>query len=215
MNTNTKSSENTASTIKFKKPSHVVLTSHKNMVFRDRPNVNWGAATAKDRGPIIAATTALNTRNAIGSHGGGYTVYRALSIAAGKYSPDFKPDLNNTYATTELGPYPSWTRPDRMVSIDPWGAQIVENFSDYLNKGFAIRPTIAVTQAQLTIPEVVEKIKAGKIKIDGKIVTDSMELKVTKIAFEPVWYLPGVAQRIGISEGELRKILFTETGVIS
>jgi GTP cyclohydrolase II len=197
---------------KFKKPSHVVLTSHKNMVFKDRPQIHWGAKTAIERGPIIAATTALNTRNAIGSHGGGYTVYRALSIAAGKYPADFKPDLENTHATTALGPYPSWFNPKKMVSIDPWGAQIVENFSDLIAKGASIRPTIAVTQAQLTMPEVVQNIRAGKIKIDGNIVTDTCELKVTKIAFEPVWYLPGVAERIGIDEGELRKILFTETG---
>lgn len=196
----------------FKKPSHVVLTSHKNMVFKDRPQINWGAKTAKERGPVVASTTAFNTRNAIGSHGGGYSVYRALSIAAGKYPADFKPDLHNTHATTSFGPYESWTNPEKMVSIDPWGAQIVENFDDYLAKGYNIRPTIAVTQAQLTVPEVVENIKAGKIKIDGDIVTKSMELKVTKIAFEPVWYLPGLAKRIGIDEGELRKILFTETG---
>ena len=31
---------------------------------------------------------------------------------------------------------------------------------------------------------------------------------------EPVWYLPGIAKRIGIDEGELRKVLFTETGGI-
>jgi GTP cyclohydrolase II len=196
----------------FKKPSHVVLTSHKNMIFKDRPIVNWGAKTAKERGPVVATTTSQNNRNAIGSHGGGYTVYRALSIVAGTYPRDFKPDLNNTHATAEFGPYDSWTDPDKIVSIDPWGAQVVENFSDYLDKGYSIRPTIAVTQAQLTVPEVVESINAGRIKIDGNIVTESKELKVTKVAIEPVWYLPGIAKRMKIDEGELRKILFQETG---
>lgn len=196
----------------FKRPSHVVLTSHKNMIFKDRPQIHWGAKTAKQRGPIIATTSSQKLRNAIGSHGGGYTVYRALSIAAGHYPEDFKPDLDNTYATTDIGPFPSWSGDERIVSIDPWGADIVENFDEYLKKGYSIRPTIAVTQAHLTIPEVIHSIDAGKIKIDGHFVTKSKELKVTKVAFEPVWYLPGIAKRIKIEEGELRKKLFLETG---
>ena len=196
----------------FKRTSHVVLTSHKNMVFRDRPEIVWGAKTAKERGPIIATTNSQRVRNAIGSHGGGYTVYRALSIAAGHYSQDFKPDLNNTHVTSQIGPFPSWSDPEKLVAIDPWGANIVENFKEYLDKGISIRPTIAVTQAQLTIPEVIKSIDEGLIPIDKKIVTESKELKVTKVAFEPVWYLPGIAKRMNINEGELRKILFTETG---
>jgi len=201
-----------ASMTEFKRPSHVVLTSHKNMVFKERPLVNWGAKTARERGPIIATTTSQRTRNAIGSHGGGYTVYRALSIASGKYPQDFRPDLNNTHATAEFGPFESWTDSEKIVSIDPWGAQIVENFSEFLDKGYHIRPTIAVTQAQLTVPEVIDSINRGLIPIDGNIVTETKELKVTKVAFEPVWYLPGIAKRMNVEEGELRKILFTETG---
>lgn len=196
----------------FKRPSHVVLTSHKNMVFKDRPLIQWGAKTAKERGPVVATTTSQRNRNSIGSHGGGYTVYRALSIAAGKYPQDFRPDLNNTHATADFGPFDSWTDPDKIVSLDPWGAKIVENFSGYLDQGYHIRPTIAVTQAQLTVPEVIDSINAGKIPIDGEIVTETKEIKVTKVAIEPVWYLPGIAKRMKIDEGELRKMLFTETG---
>src|SRR2546430_4317611 len=73
----------------IKRSSHVVLTSHKNVVFKDRPQILWGAKTARERGPIIGATVAQRTRNVIGSHGGGYTVYRALAIAAGKYPQYF------------------------------------------------------------------------------------------------------------------------------
>jgi GTP cyclohydrolase II len=182
------------------------------MVFKDRPQVAWGAKTAKARGPIIATTNSQKLRNAIGSHGGGYTVYRALSIAAGHYKEDFKPDLLNTYATANIGPFPSWEGDEKIVSIDPWGAKIVENFSELLDKGYAIRPTIAVTQAHLTVPEVVHSIDAGRLPIDGEIVTKSKELKVTKVAFEPVWYLPGIAKRMKVDEGELRKTLFLETG---
>jgi GTP cyclohydrolase II len=98
------------------------------------------------------------------------------------------------------------------VSLDPWGARIVENFGDYIGGGYSIRPTIAVTQAHLTLPEVIHSIDQGLIPIDGEIVSQTKELKVTKVAFEPVWYLPGIAKRMKIDEGELRKILFVETG---
>jgi len=39
-----------------------------------------------------------------------------------------------------------------------------------------------------------------------------VELTVSKAAVEPVWYLPGVAERFGISESLLRRALFEDTG---
>src|SRR5688572_16372085 len=146
----------------IKRSSHVVLTSHKNVVFKDRPQIVWGAKTARERGPIIGATQSQRTRNVIGSHGGGYSIYRALAIAAGKYPEDFRSDLQNTHATSQIGPFESWYDPDKIVSIDPWGARITENFSDYLEQGYSINPTIAVTQAHLAIPEVAQAIEAGR-----------------------------------------------------
>ncbi|KAG6034095.1 hypothetical protein E4U41_006680, partial [Claviceps citrina] len=48
---------------------------------------------------------------------------------------------------------------------------------------------------------------------DGKVCLNKLgELAVTKIAVEPVWYLPGVAERFGIDEGTLRRSLFEHTG---
>ena len=38
------------------------------------------------------------------------------------------------------------------------------------------------------------------------------DVVVTKVAIEPVWYLPGVARRFGIDEGTLRRTLFEQTG---
>src|SRR5204862_232933 len=35
---------------------------------------------------------------------------------------------------------------------------------------------------------------------------------VTKIAVDPVWWLPGVAERFGVGEGALRRCLFEQTG---
>jgi len=39
-----------------------------------------------------------------------------------------------------------------------------------------------------------------------------VEINVSKAAVEPVWYLPGVAERFKISESFLRRALFEETG---
>ena len=99
-----------------------------------------------------------------------------------------------------------------MVSIDPWGLDVQINYKEFFEKGYDIRPTISVTQAHLQLPEIHAAIAAGRLKADGKIVKENKDIKVTKVAIEPVWYLPGIAKRLGVDEGELRKILFQETG---
>ena len=75
---------------------HIVLTSHREQIFSDTIDIDWGAGTPKERGPVIGTFTANEKRNAIGSHSGSYTIYRALSIASGHFSKDHKPDLHNT-----------------------------------------------------------------------------------------------------------------------
>jgi len=198
--------------MEMKKSSHVILTSHSNHVFRESLPIHWGAKSPKERGPVVATLLHENARNAIGTHSGSYTVYRALSIASNKFPKDHKPDLHNTESTTKIGPHDSWSDPEKMVSIDPWGADVNIHYKDYLDKGYDIRPTIAVTQAHLQIPEVHEAIAKGRLKPDGKIIKENGDIKITKVAFEPVWFLPGIAKRIGTTEGELRKILFQQTG---
>jgi len=46
------------------------------------PQLIWGAPSAAERGPVIATLRNPAHRNAVGSHAGGYSVYRALAIAA-------------------------------------------------------------------------------------------------------------------------------------
>ncbi len=196
----------------MEKSSHVILTSHKSEVYKDALPINWGAKDPKERGPVVASISNPLHRNAIGSHSGSYTVYRALSIASGQFPKMHIPDLKNTESTTTIGPQDSWTDPDKFVSIDPWGADVNVHFKDYMEKGYDVRPSIAVTQARLQLPEIYEAIKAGRLKPDGKLINEKGDIKVTKVAFEPVWYLPGIAKRLGIDEGNLRKILFSETG---
>lgn len=192
--------------------SHIILTSHTGSKFKESIPINWGAKSALLRGPVIASISDKANRNAIGTHGGSYTVYRALSIAAGQFPAEHKPDLFLTNPFEVIGPYESWYDPEKIVSIDPWGGNIQEEYKDFLKRGIDIRPSIAVTTAHLTIPELVEAIDKGRIKIDKKLVSAKKDIKVTKVAIEPVWYLPAIARKFNVAEGELRKILFQETG---
>ena len=137
---------------------------------------------------------------------------RDSSIAAGDFPKDHRPELANTEGTYAVTPSPSWFEKDKIVTIDPFGADINLHFPKLLKEGYNIKPSIAVTQAHLHIPEVQAAVKAGKLKIDGDIVKKDGSVKCTKVALEPVWYLPGMAKRLNIDEGELRKILFQETG---
>ena len=171
-----------------------------------------GAKNPRERGPVIATISEKENRNAIGSHSGSYTVYRALSIAKGDFPADHKPDLENTHATSSIGPYDSWFDAEKLVSIDPWGGHVQDVFKEEIKSGLNIKPTIAVTQARLQLPEIYEAISKGRLKPDGKIITENGDINVTKVAIEPVWFLPGIAKRLKVSEGELRKILFKETG---
>lgn len=195
-----------------KRSNHIILASHSNLKYKDTLPINWGVKNPLERGPVVASSTNSKARNAIGTHSGSYTVYRALSIASGKFSATHKPDLNNTQSPTPIGPYEQWFDPKKMVSIDPWGLDPQIHFKELFDKGYDIRPSIAVTQAHLQIPEIVEAIEKGRLKIDGKIVREHKDVKVTKVALDPVWYLPGIAQRLKLDEGELRRILFEETG---
>ncbi|MES2768861.1 MAG: GTP cyclohydrolase II [Bdellovibrionota bacterium] len=195
-----------------KKSSHVILASHTNLKYKETLPIDWGNKDPLKRGPVVASITNARARNAIGTHSGSYTVYRALSIASGKFSTTHKPDLQNTQSPVKIGPYEQWFDPTKMVSIDPWGLDPQVHFKTLFDQGYDIRPTIAVTQAHLMLPEIAEAIDKGRLQIDGKIIRESKDIKVTKVALDPVWYLPGIAKRLNIEEGELRKILFEETG---
>ena len=91
----------------------------------------------------------------------------------------------------------------------------------------------------MKLPELEQSVRNGRLVPDKNIcLNDSGELAVTKFAVEPVWYLPGVAERFGIGmifiqaagdskleintfraktksipdEGVLRRSLFENTG---
>lgn len=189
---------------------HIRLTSHRGSA--GTPAISWGARTPAERGPVIGTTTSRARRNVIGTHSGSYSVYRALAVASGSLSREHRADLTNTAPTDSIGPYPQWSNPEAIVSIDPWGAMVAEVFAPDLLAGFDIRPTIAVTKAHVSVPEVTDAIIRGRLVPDGRLLLTGGSAVVTKVAVEPVWYLPGIAQRFGCTEAELRRVLFEETG---
>jgi GTP cyclohydrolase II len=190
---------------------HIRLTSHPSEG-STQPEVRWGAATAAERGPIIGTTLNRDQRNVIGAHSGSYGVYRALAVAAGSLPRGHRADLTNTAPTDSIGPCPQWSDPHCIVSIDPWGASVTDVFSDYIAKGYDIRPTIAVTKAHIHLPEIRHAIVFQRLLPDGRVLLEDGSAVVTKVAIEPVWWIEGVAKRFGVSDADLRRALFEETG---
>lgn len=189
---------------------HIVLTSHPRGE-QTRP-IEWGAKTASERGPVLALPNNPDARNAIGTHSGSYAIYRSLAVAAGSLDPVHIPDLTDTAPVESIGPFPQWSDTDRIVSMDPYGHLVSQEFGDLLAEGMDIRPTIAVTKAHIDMPEIKEAIRNGRLEIDGDILNESGDARVTKAAIEPVWYLPGIAKRLGIDENEMRRSLFEHAG---
>ena len=192
--------------------SHIVLTSHpRGAGSRQAPAVQWGAASARARGPLVAGLAEPAMRNVIGTHSGSYAVYRALAVAAGNLQADHRPDLTNTVPAAAIGPHPQWGDPGRIVSLDPWGHRVAHEFAAEIAAGMDIRPTIAITTAHINMPELRDAIEAGRLVPDGDILEANGDVRVTKAAIDPVWYLPGVAERFGIAERALRRALFEQT----
>jgi len=196
----------------MERKDHVVLATHSHLKYPESLTLDWGNKDPMKRGAVVASQTNPKARNAIGSHSGSYTIYRALSVASGKYPTTHKPDLHNTHSPVKIGPFPSWFDETKIVSLDPWGLDPQIHFKELFDKGYDIRPSIAVTQAHLQIPEVQDAIRAGRLKKDGKIVLANGDIKITKVAIEPVWFLPGMAKRLNVDEGVLRRTLFQESG---
>jgi GTP cyclohydrolase II len=187
------------------------LTSHPSGGKPHKFPIKWGASGARSRGAVIGSTTARDHRNVIGAHGGAYSIYRALAVSSGTLDPNARPDLQGTGPLIEIGPHRQWVGRDTIVSLDPWGHRVAEDFHAEIEDGLDIRPTIAITKARLTLPEVREAIERGRLAEDGLVVRAGGEVGVIKAAIDPVWHLPGVAERFGVTEASLRRTLFEQT----
>src|SRR3984893_9788488 len=185
---------------------HIRLTSHPSGGKPHKFPIEWGAPTAQARGAVIGSTTARGHRNVIGAHGGAYSIYRALAFSSATLDPNARPDLKDTGPVIEMGPHPQWAGQHKIVSLDPWSHRVAEDFGAEIEDGMDIRPTIEITKARLMLPEVREAIELGRLSEDGVVVRAGGEVGVTKAAIDPVWYLPGVAERFGVTETLLRRI---------
>ena len=92
--------------------------------------------------------------------------------------------------------------------MDPYGHMPSIAFEDHVKKGYDIRPTIAITKAHIDLPECKEAIRVGRLTPDGDVLTQDGQSHITKFAVEPVWNLPGIAERFGCSEAKLREVSY-------
>jgi GTP cyclohydrolase II len=193
-------------------PRHIRLTSHPGSTGLGMVPLDWGAADPALRGPVVASPADPRHRNAIGSYSGAYALYRALAVATGALARDHRPDFTDTAPATLIGPKPQWADPGKIVSLDPYGHLVGEVFAEQIAQGIDARPTIAITRARINLPEIRPRASESGLKPDGRVLLDSGEIRVTKVAIDPVWHLPGLAARFAIPESQLRRTLFEETG---
>ena len=50
--------------------------------------------------------------------------------------------------------------------------------------------------ARIALPELKEAIAQGRLVPDGTVLMPGGEATVTKMAIDPVWYLPGIAELV-------------------
>lgn len=133
----------------------------------------------------------------------------------GSLSPTHKPNYSLTEPPVDVPPNKAWFDKSKIVSFDPWGHLVPVVFKEEIKeKDMDIRPSIAVTKAHIKLSELDESSRKGILPTDGKIVLKSrpllnpdgtesdadpgIEVATSKAAVEPVWYLPGVADRFGM-----------------
>jgi GTP cyclohydrolase II len=194
------------------KLKHIVLTSHPGRSGEKPIPIHWGESDPLKRGPIVGTLITPAHRNVIGTHSGSYSIYRALAVASGSLQASHRADLTNTAPIVAIGPHPSWADPNRIVSLDPFGAMVGEAYAQLYEQGYDIRPTIAITKAHINMPELQDAVTKGRLSVDGQILKSGGSLVVTKVAIDPVWYLLGIAKRLKVSESHLRRALFQQTG---
>jgi len=195
---------------------HITLVTHPRQYSATPLPVVWGHRDPAVRGPIVATLHNPEHRNAIGTHNGPFSVYRAVGVARGQIEAMEKLDLSATEPAVTIGPHPSWFDPEKIVALDPWGhvaalPSPAGPASESKRMGVAVQPSIAVSRAKLKPIEVEQAVAAGRLKVDGKVLLEGNVVPVVKCAVEPVWYLPGIAKRFNLEESLLRRMLFEHT----
>ncbi|MEO1590107.1 MAG: hypothetical protein AAFU71_02320 [Cyanobacteria bacterium J06632_22] len=192
------------------------------------PTLCWGAQTLSQRGavqPFRLNGLVPAPYNAIGTHRGtGYRgnaiddAIQALfpSLGIGDPAPADPDDLGaeTTIASSAsarrqhtdfsdlITPHPGWFGPSAPVCLDPFGAGPA---------GVEVPPSITVTRTDLRWLELDSALEHGWLEADGQVLQANGQLSVTRVAIAPVWYLPGIAQRLQVSEAQLRQALYEST----
>ena len=177
---------------------HIRLTSHPEPGGKPRFPIHWGAPTARERGPIIGTVSRPGDRNVIGSHGGSYALYRALAVSSGALDPIRRPDLTNTHPAATIGPFAQWTRAgqDRLArSLGPSGrARTSRPRSPRAST--SARPSPSPRRGS-TCPRCRPRSPPAGSRPTATSCTPTAASSVVKVAIDPVWYLPGIAERFG------------------
>ncbi|RYO93846.1 hypothetical protein DL766_009433 [Monosporascus sp. MC13-8B] len=142
--------------------SRIILTTYPKQNGIDPLPLDWGASDASRRGPVVVSRSSftIRRRNAIGAHGGSYSIYFALALASKQLNANHRPDFTNTEPAASIGPFPQWGDKKKIVAMDPWGHLAPWLFADTIEKeNVDIRPTIAITKAHMKL------ITRGDIKV--------------------------------------------------
>jgi hypothetical protein len=116
--------------------SRVVLTTYPKQIGIKPLPLEWGAADPLERGPVTVSRSpsTIGRRNAIGAHGGSYSIYYALAVASKELPADHRPDFTNTEPAVNIGPFPQWSDPKKIVAMDPWGHLVPWTYKDIMQK---------------------------------------------------------------------------------
>ncbi|KAK7417321.1 hypothetical protein QQZ08_011664 [Neonectria magnoliae] len=154
--------------------SRIILTTYPKQIGINPLPMDWGNSDPLKRGPIVVsrAPSTIRRRNAIGAHGGSYSIYYALAVASKELDSDHRPDYTNTEPTVDVGPFPQWGSREKIVAMDPWGHMSPWLFKNLMkhdsstapklllnvkgsltNVAVDIRPTIAITKAHMKARE--------------------------------------------------------------
>ncbi|GJC88216.1 uracil-regulated protein 1 [Colletotrichum liriopes] len=95
--------------------------------------MKWGELDPHTRGPVVVSrsSTTIGKRNGLG---GSYSIYYALAVASKQLNLEHRPDFTNTEPAANIGPFPQWGDPKKIVAMDPWGHLAPWLFKDTIEK---------------------------------------------------------------------------------
>ena len=114
------------------KLKHLVLTSDSGTSDASSIPICCGEIAPLQRVPVIGSLTKSSHRNAINTHSGSYSVYRALAVASGKLQAEHRPDFTNTSPAEHIGPHDGvGAMPTRLclsIPLAVWSAKFTAHY---------------------------------------------------------------------------------------